>query len=71
MSHDILNFEEINQKFVDWFRSNGGMISQKIAFKDYSSDNAGRGVVAVDDIQVCYFHFFKYICSITFTLCIH
>ena len=53
----ILNFEKINQKFVDWFCSNGGMISQKIAFKDYSSENAGRGVVAVDNIQVCYFHF--------------
>ncbi|CAI2181597.1 11898_t:CDS:2 [Funneliformis geosporum] len=49
--NEILNFGEINQKFIDWFCSNGGRISPKIAFNDYSSENAGRGVVAVDDIQ--------------------
>ncbi|CAG8547244.1 2131_t:CDS:2 [Funneliformis caledonium] len=51
MNDYILNFGEINQKFVEWFCSNGGKISPKIAFKDYSSENSGRGVVAVDDIQ--------------------
>ncbi|RIA96210.1 hypothetical protein C1645_688125 [Glomus cerebriforme] len=51
MTHNILNFEEINQEFINWFCSNGGTISSKIAFKDYSSENAGRGVVAIDNIQ--------------------
>lgn len=54
MSHNnnTSNFEEINKQFINWFRNNGGTISSKIAFKDYSSENAGRGVVAVDDIEV-------------------
>ena len=58
MSHNdiTLNFEEINQQFINWFYSNGGTISSKIAFKDYSSENAGRGIVAVDNIEVCYFY---------------
>ncbi|CAB4386106.1 uncharacterized protein OCT59_022493 [Rhizophagus irregularis] len=53
MSHNdnTLNFEEINKQFIHWFCSNGGTISPKISFKDYSSENAGRGVVSVDDIE--------------------
>lgn len=63
MSHNdnTLNFEEINKQFIYWFCSNGGTISPKISFKDYSSENAGRGVVAVDDIEVSLLSLFEYI----------
>ncbi|CAG8438358.1 9829_t:CDS:2 [Acaulospora morrowiae] len=44
-------FENANKSFTEWFCTNGGMISSKITFKDYSRENAGRGVVAVDDIE--------------------
>ncbi|CAJ0647457.1 3085_t:CDS:10 [Entrophospora sp. SA101] len=44
------SFELINESFVDWFCANGGIISPKIAFKDYSNENAGRGMMAVEEI---------------------
>ncbi|CAG8610715.1 11000_t:CDS:1, partial [Acaulospora colombiana] len=46
------DFEAINKNFTEWFCANGGIISSKIAFKDYTFENAGRGVVAIDDIEV-------------------
>ncbi|KAG9292948.1 hypothetical protein G9A89_016310 [Geosiphon pyriformis] len=34
-----------------WFLQNGGFISAKLSFKDYSSEFAGRGVVALKEIE--------------------
>ncbi|CAG8484797.1 5250_t:CDS:10 [Diversispora eburnea] len=46
-----ITFEITNKNFVEWFCSNGGILSSKIAFKDYSFENAGRGIVALEDIE--------------------
>ncbi|RHZ53480.1 hypothetical protein Glove_441g90 [Diversispora epigaea] len=46
-----MTFEITNKNFVEWFCSNGGIISSKITFKDYSFENAGRGIVALEDIE--------------------
>lgn len=36
--------------FVEWFRLMGGWLTPKAALKDYSQENAGRGMVALEDI---------------------
>jgi SET domain-containing protein 6 len=51
MSEEI-SFQLINENFINWFCINGGVITPKIAFKDYSNENAGRGLVAVEEIEV-------------------
>ena len=39
--------------FLGWLKANGATISPKIGIKDYSeTENAGLGVVALDDISV-------------------
>lgn len=43
---------QVETDFLDWLTSNGAWVSPKLAFKDYSSEGAGRGVVATDDIKV-------------------
>ncbi|KAI8977011.1 hypothetical protein BDF20DRAFT_872393 [Mycotypha africana] len=45
------NFDNNGRAFLDWLINNGASISDSIAFKDYSSENAGRGVVATKDIK--------------------
>lgn len=35
--------------FIDWLASQGAWISPKLAFKDYSEEGAGRGLVALED----------------------
>lgn len=49
----IMDFEAKGQKFWQWLETNGAVLSDGIAFKDYrESDDAGRGVVATRDIKV-------------------
>src|SRR2546423_11577639 len=51
-------FDETSIAFIKWFTTNGGMISDKIMFKDYSSEGAGRGLAALADIEVRYQRYF-------------
>lgn len=37
--------------FIDWLQEHGGTVSPKIAIHDYSSEGAGNGVIALDDIK--------------------
>lgn len=49
----IMDFEAKGQKFWQWLETNGAVLSDGIAFKDYrESDDAGRGVAATRDIKV-------------------
>ena len=48
-----MSFGEVNSRFIQWYKRNGGYLSDKISFKDYSDERAGRGMVAVEDINVC------------------
>ncbi|KAK9764308.1 Ribosomal lysine N-methyltransferase 4 [Basidiobolus ranarum] len=45
------DFEQQNERFINWLKEEGSTISSKIAFKDYSKEGAGRGVYAVEDIK--------------------
>lgn len=48
----LSTFEKLNEIFLKWFKNIDGMsFSPKIALNDYSSENAGRGVIAIDDIE--------------------
>ncbi|PHZ17134.1 RuBisCO-cytochrome methylase [Rhizopus microsporus ATCC 52813] len=47
----MTTFEEKGKAFWDWLVANGATISDKIAFKDYRSENSGRGVIATQDIK--------------------
>jgi hypothetical protein len=47
-------FDKASDTFVLWLRDNDATVSDSIAIKDFRSQNAGRGVVAVKDIKVCY-----------------
>ncbi|KAI7904047.1 uncharacterized protein BX663DRAFT_432767 [Cokeromyces recurvatus] len=47
----MTDFEEKGNAFLNWLKDNGTTLSESIAFKDYRSENAGRGVVATKDIK--------------------
>ena len=38
--------------FIQWLLSNAAQISPKISIKDYSTEGAGLGVVALEEIKV-------------------
>lgn len=44
-------FENLSLRFIDWLKQNGTIISPKIELTDLRHRNAGRGVVAKDDIE--------------------
>ncbi|CAM0143114.1 Ribosomal lysine N-methyltransferase 4 [Umbelopsis sp. WA50703] len=44
-------FDKASDTFVLWLRDNDATVSDSIAIKDFRSQNAGRGVVAVKDIK--------------------
>ncbi|CAG8568263.1 3768_t:CDS:10 [Paraglomus occultum] len=46
-----MSFGEVNSRFIQWYKRNGGYLSDKISFKDYSDEGAGRGMIAVEDID--------------------
>ncbi|RUS23062.1 hypothetical protein BC937DRAFT_92821 [Endogone sp. FLAS-F59071] len=45
------SFEATNTRFLQWLHDHSATISSKIAFKNYSNEGAGRGVVALEDIE--------------------
>ncbi|KAJ2964450.1 hypothetical protein NQZ79_g637 [Umbelopsis isabellina] len=44
-------FDKASDTFVTWLKENGATVADSIAIKDFRSQNAGRGVVAVKDIK--------------------
>ncbi|OAP59529.1 hypothetical protein AYL99_06827 [Fonsecaea erecta] len=47
-----LNFDRATAHFVEWFTAaDGTRLSPKVQLKDLRSENAGRGAVAVEDIE--------------------
>ncbi|KAG0174351.1 hypothetical protein DFQ28_006666 [Apophysomyces sp. BC1034] len=44
-------FKEKGDAFWSWLEQNGATLSDGIEFKDYSNENAGRGVVATKDFK--------------------
>ncbi|KAF7732051.1 hypothetical protein EC973_007156 [Apophysomyces ossiformis] len=44
-------FKERGDAFWQWLQKNGASLSDGLAFKDYSDENAGRGVVAMKDFK--------------------
>ncbi len=48
--NDDDRFELLSTKFLDWLKQNGANISSKIELQDLRHRNAGRGVVAREDI---------------------
>ncbi|KAF9929839.1 hypothetical protein FBU30_001152 [Linnemannia zychae] len=47
----MAEFDKVNTTFLEWLAANGATVSKSIALQDYSADGAGRGVVAVADIN--------------------
>ncbi|KAF8985332.1 hypothetical protein BGZ46_004897 [Entomortierella lignicola] len=47
----MAQFEQVNAAFLTWLENNGASISKSITLQDYSSEGAGRGVVATADIK--------------------
>ncbi|KAG0379053.1 hypothetical protein BGX24_001857 [Mortierella sp. AD032] len=47
----MAEFEQVNTAFLAWLAANGATVSKSIALQDYSAEGAGRGVVAVADIN--------------------
>lgn len=47
----MAEFEQVNTAFLAWLAANGATVSKSIALQDYSAESAGRGVVAVADIN--------------------
>lgn len=45
-------FDHASDTFVTWLKANDATVADSIAIKDFRSQNAGRGVVAVKDIKV-------------------
>lgn len=45
-------FDSVNATFLEWLAANGATVSKDISLQDYSAEGAGRGVVAVADINV-------------------
>lgn len=41
----------VEADFLNWFTGNGAWISPKLAFKDYSEESAGRGMVALESFS--------------------
>ena len=48
----MTEFEQANTAFLAWLAANGATVSKSIALQDYSAEGAGRGVIAVADINV-------------------
>jgi hypothetical protein len=48
----MAEFEQVNTAFLAWLATNGATVSKSISLQDYSGEGAGRGVVAVADIDV-------------------
>jgi SET domain-containing protein 6 len=46
------SFEETGKTFWKWLEANGATLSKDIEIKDYRSEGAGRGIVAIKDIKV-------------------
>ncbi|KAG0052635.1 hypothetical protein BGZ83_002351 [Gryganskiella cystojenkinii] len=46
----MAEFDKVNASFLSWLESNGATVSSSISLQDYSTEGAGRGVVAVADI---------------------
>ncbi|KAF9178274.1 hypothetical protein BGZ51_003961 [Haplosporangium sp. Z 767] len=44
-------FDKVNSDFLAWLEANGATVSKSIGLQDYSAEGAGRGVVAVADIN--------------------
>ncbi|KAG0340226.1 hypothetical protein BG000_000391 [Podila horticola] len=44
-------FDSVNATFLEWLAANGATVSKDISLQDYSAEGAGRGVVAVADIN--------------------
>ncbi|KAG0259965.1 hypothetical protein BG011_002241 [Mortierella polycephala] len=44
-------FDKVNSDFLAWLEANGATVSKSIELQDYSAEGAGRGVVAVADIN--------------------
>lgn len=49
---NMATFEETGSVFWKWLQDNGATLSKDIAIKDYRSEEAGRGVIATNDIKV-------------------
>ncbi|KAF9361702.1 hypothetical protein BGX26_000057 [Mortierella sp. AD094] len=47
----MAQFEQVNATFLAWLEANGASVSKSISLQDYSSEGAGRGVVASADIK--------------------
>ncbi|CAO3563871.1 unnamed protein product [Mortierella alpina] len=45
------SFDQVNSTFLAWLEANGATVSKSITLQDYSAEGAGRGVVAVADIN--------------------
>ncbi|KAF9981961.1 hypothetical protein BGZ75_006678 [Mortierella antarctica] len=45
------SFDQVNSTFLTWLEANGATVSKSISLQDYSAEGAGRGVVAVADIN--------------------
>jgi SET domain-containing protein 6 len=48
----MAEFDKVNATFLGWLEANGATVSSSISLQDYSTEGAGRGVVAVQDIGV-------------------
>ncbi|KAG0092369.1 hypothetical protein BGZ93_009264 [Podila epicladia] len=44
-------FDSVNATFLEWLAANGATVSKDISLQDYSAEGAGRGVIAVADIN--------------------
>ncbi|KAI8578436.1 hypothetical protein K450DRAFT_246787 [Umbelopsis ramanniana AG] len=44
-------FDNASNHFIQWLKANDATISDSLAIKDYRSEKAGRGVVAIKDIK--------------------
>ncbi|OZJ06872.1 hypothetical protein BZG36_00020 [Bifiguratus adelaidae] len=47
----LMTFDKENEAFLSWLKGEGATISDKIAIHDYTSEGAGRGVIAKADIS--------------------
>lgn len=53
-------FDTASNRFVEWLKANDATISDSLAIKDYRSEKAGRGVVAIRDIKVSKINYIYY-----------
>ncbi|KAF8948972.1 hypothetical protein BGZ47_000647 [Haplosporangium gracile] len=47
----MAEFEQVNTAFLAWLAANGAAVSKSIAIQDYAAEGAGRGVVAIANIN--------------------